>query len=57
MSTVKPRTKQPVNFDFRLMWFLYNWYLGRNQAHMVLYCFLFPLKNRCRFDETKYMHE
>ena len=37
-DTVKPRIKEPVNFDFRLKWFLYNRYLEKklNQAEVFL---------------------
>ena len=30
--TVKPRIKDPVNFDFRLKRFLYNWYLEKKSG-------------------------
>ena len=31
-ATVKPRIKEPVNFDFRLKCFLYNWYLEKKSG-------------------------
>jgi hypothetical protein len=47
-STVKPRIKEPVNFDFRLKWFLYNRYFQINEAEVVLNWLLFPIKRKTK---------
>ena len=41
LQTVKLRIKEPVNFEFRLKWFLYNGYLERNETEVLLKWFLF----------------
>ena len=43
-DTVNPRIKKRVSFDFGLKWFLYNGYLERNQAEVVLNWLLFAVK-------------